>query len=355
HAGSDPVEERGPEPLAGYQRSDSAESCRAVGLAPHARVPRDRGGAVRRRHHRFTAGARDQRRLRPRAPRGWRAPGRRQRADAAGCAEAVEGAHRGRTRPDHWRGPEPFRCRRQRVLEAVLRHLRQVLHPVGGDAPEGSSGRRGTLEVNRAIRLCDGALEAGLVALMVLAPLPEGSVRSLREVMMAGVVGLLITLSIIRMLLAGELRVCLSPVLWPGLAMAGLVGWQMLSPSGSVDPHATRESARLFFAYLGLLLVVSMLPMTRARATRLMGALVVSAVILAGVGFARQIGFAEAWLGHPAVRLTSTFINPNHQALYFSLALFVSLGLVLRPSGRGVGAPGTARRRQLPAHALLTR
>jgi O-antigen ligase len=207
--------------------------------------------------------------------------------------------------------------------------------------------------VSRAIRLCDGALEAGLVALMVLAPLPEGSVRSLAQVMIVGGVALLLALSIVRMSLAGELRVCLSPVLWPGLAMAGLVGWQLLSSTGSVDPHATRESARLFFAYLGLLLVVSMLPMTRARATRLMGALLVSAVILAGLGFARQIGFAEAWLGHPTTRLTSTFINPNHQALYFSLALFVSLGLVLRPSGRGVHAPGRAPRRNLPVTVLL--
>jgi tetratricopeptide (TPR) repeat protein/O-antigen ligase len=192
--------------------------------------------------------------------------------------------------------------------------------------------------VNRAVRSIDGALEAGVVALLVFAPLPLGSVRPWAQVAIEGSVALLLTLWIVRMAVSGELEVRWTPLLWPAMAMAGLVGWQLLSPGGSADPYATWESARLYGAYLGLLLVVSGLPMTRARVTRLTIALVGWAVVLAGVGFAHQFGAGASWLpANPDAtgRLTSTFVNPNHQALYFSLALFVTLGLLLRPSTRG--------------------
>jgi tetratricopeptide (TPR) repeat protein/O-antigen ligase len=190
--------------------------------------------------------------------------------------------------------------------------------------------------VTRTARLLDGAIEAGVVALLLFAPLPHGSVRPWAEVAIEGLVVLLVVLSIVRMLAAREVSVRLTPLLWPGVAMAVLVAWQVISPTGSVSPHATQASARLYGAYLGLLLVVSSLSITRARVARLATVMVVWSVLLAGVGFARLLGVAvpglgPAWTGMTG-RLTSTFVNPNHQALYFSLALFVALGLVLRPS-----------------------
>jgi tetratricopeptide (TPR) repeat protein/O-antigen ligase len=192
--------------------------------------------------------------------------------------------------------------------------------------------------VTRFPRVIDGAVEAGLVALLVFAPLPHGSIVPWAQVVIEGGVVLLLALSIMRMAISGELEIRRSPLLWPALAMACLVGWQMLFPSGSISRYATGESARLYGAYFGLLLVVSGLPMTRARLVRLLSALVGWAVVLAGVGFARQLGLAGSWLpAYPAAagRLTSTFVNPNHQALYFSVALFVALGLFLRPPDHG--------------------
>lgn len=187
------------------------------------------------------------------------------------------------------------------------------------------------------VRLIDGALEVGVLALLLFAPLPYGSVLPWAQVAIEGGVALLFALSIVRVAVSGEVEVRFTPLLWPAVAMAGLVSWQVLSPGGSVSPYATWESARLYGAYLGLLLVVSGLPMTRARVTRLAVGLVAWPVVLAGAGFARQVGVGASWLavGPDATsRLTSTFVNPNHQALYFSLALFVALGLVLRPSTR---------------------
>jgi O-antigen ligase/tetratricopeptide (TPR) repeat protein len=146
--------------------------------------------------------------------------------------------------------------------------------------------------------------------------------------------------------------------MWPALAMAGLIGWQLISPRGSVNPPATWESARLYGAYVGLLLVVSTLPLTRARVARIAACMVAWAVGLAAVGFVRQLGIGSGWPVpqlEASPRLISTFVNPNHQALFFALALFIALGLLLRPSGRGpkglASPPGPLA--SLPARVLL--
>jgi tetratricopeptide (TPR) repeat protein/O-antigen ligase len=58
-------------------------------------------------------------------------------------------------------------------------------------------------------------------------------------------------------------------------------------------------------------------------------------------------------------RLTATFLNPNHQALYFAICLFLALGLILRPGRDGratvIGAPGAGggASRRLPATVVL--
>ena len=194
-----------------------------------------------------------------------------------------------------------------------------------------------------------------MVVLLLFAPLPQGAVRPWAQVAIECGVSLLLALWFVRMAMAREVHLRLTPLLWPGLAMAGLVAWQVLSPGGSVYPYATWESARLYGAYLGLVLVVGGLPMTRARLLRLTSALVAWAVVLAAVGFARQFGLIGSWLGVPDARLTSTFFNPNHQAVYFSLALFVALGLLLRPSGRGIRADATriGTMTNLPVRILL--
>jgi tetratricopeptide (TPR) repeat protein/O-antigen ligase len=184
----------------------------------------------------------------------------------------------------------------------------------------------------------DGVLEAGVIALLLWAPLPHGSVQPWAQAVIEGVVALLVVLWAGRSLADGEIWVRRVPWLWPALAMAALVAWQLMAPAGSVYPYATWQSARLYGAYLGFLFVVSGLALTRARVARLVAIPVAWAVLLAGAGFARQLGVRVPGLApvrpELADRLTSTFVNPNHQALYFSLALFLALGLLLRPSGR---------------------
>src|SRR5262249_58767664 len=46
---------------------------------------------------------------------------------------------------------------------------------------------------------------------------------------------------------------------------------------------------------------------------------------------------------HYLDRLTATFINPNHQAMYFSIVLFLALGLLFRQGTRSRGGTPAAR------------
>jgi tetratricopeptide (TPR) repeat protein/O-antigen ligase len=216
--------------------------------------------------------------------------------------------------------------------------------------------------VSRPAQVIDAAIEVGVVALAMFAPLPLGSVMPWAQTVIEGGVALLLALSIVRMAMLGELEIRRTPLLGPAVAMAVLVGWQLLSPGASINRYATWESARLYFAYFGLLLVVGWLPMTRARLVRMTAALVGWAVILAGVGFAAQLGAGWAGLTPGSTgRLTSTFVNPNHQALYFSMALFLALGLLLRPPAhsrrgyarRSESASATGVLESLAARVLL--
>jgi tetratricopeptide (TPR) repeat protein/O-antigen ligase len=153
-------------------------------------------------------------------------------------------------------------------------------------------------------------------------------------------VALLCALSVTRMLSEGELTLRRSPLLWPGLAMVVLLGVQLVRSEGSVSPYATEQSVRLYLAYFGLLLVLSNYLVTRARIERLLWALVALGVVYAVLGLATQALGAHRILWFPKKyygdRLTSTFVNPNHQALYLSVPLFLAIGLLLRPRlGRG--------------------
>jgi tetratricopeptide (TPR) repeat protein len=207
------------------------------------------------------------------------------------------------------------------------------------------------------IRLLDWTIEAGLLGLLLFAPLPFGAVDAWASAVLVEGVAALVALCGARMLLAGEVRVTWTPLLWPALAGLALAALQ-LRPGGSLNPHATAESVRLYAAYAGLLVVLGAHLVTRARVVRLLWFQVAVGTALAAVGLAsRASGRALApWF--PAdftiSRLVSTFVNPNHQALYFEMAFFLALGLLLRPR-RGAGSTAELEAAPRVATARLLR
>lgn len=188
--------------------------------------------------------------------------------------------------------------------------------------------------MNRGVHVLDALIEGAILVLLLFAPLPFGSVDLWAQSAIEGGVVVLIVLTGMRLVGDGELVLRWTPLLWPGLLMTGLVALQV-GLGTSVNPHATAGSARLFLAYLAFLLVLSLHLTTPARIRRLLWTVVLGGTGLAVLGLAnRAAGKVLAPWFPPEfaiTRLISTFVNPNHQALYFEIALFLAAGLLLRP------------------------
>ena len=213
--------------------------------------------------------------------------------------------------------------------------------------------------MRRVAGLLDGLIEAGLLALLVFAPLPFGAIVPWATAVVEIAAAVLVGLAVLRAAATGQLVLVGGPLAGPGLAMAGLVGIQLLLGL-SVNAHATWGSFRLYLAYLGLLAVLSLHLTTRARVLRLTWLVVGWGAALAAVGLAgRALGRSLIpWITiDERDRLISTFINPNHQALFFAIPLFLALGLLLRPSrperGAEAARPAWTASRLLRRGALL--
>ncbi len=209
----------------------------------------------------------------------------------------------------------------------------------------------------------DRLIEAGVTGLLLFAPLPFGSVVPWAQAVIEGTVALLLALWVTRMLSGGVLVIWWTPLLWPGVAMVGVVALQFLLPvGGSVSPYATWESFRLYLAYFGLCFVLTHHLVTKARIVRLLSILVAWGALLAVLGLANQMLERPILLWFANIpfsgRLTSTFVNPNHQAFYFSVLFFLALGLLLRPRRRSRLPSSSENRRRgeaasLPGQVLL--
>jgi tetratricopeptide (TPR) repeat protein/O-antigen ligase len=190
-------------------------------------------------------------------------------------------------------------------------------------------------------RLLDVGVEAGIVAILLLSPVPYGSVFPWAQACLEALVAVTAGLWVVRMLIAGRVAIRLNPLVWPGAAMLALIAAQLVLPGGTVNRYATWESFRLFAAYLAFLIVLGAHLVTPGRIVRLTWILVGWGVILASWGLVNRVlgrelvlWFEKEWYQG---RLVSTFVNANHQALYFAVLLFVAVGMVLRPGRRSAG------------------
>ncbi len=212
--------------------------------------------------------------------------------------------------------------------------------------------------MNVGLRVLDGVIEGGILGLLVTAPLPFGGVDLwAQSAIEAAVVGL-VALVVARQVLGGTLFLRWSPLLGPALLITAVSAAQ-LAIGTSVNPHATFGSMRLLVAYWGFLVVVSLHLTTRGRVLRLLWTVVATGTGLAVLGLAsRAAGRALApWFppDFPVTRLTSTFVNPNHQALYFAITALLAAALLLRPraGAEARSRPGAHRTPRSPGR--LTR
>ena len=190
----------------------------------------------------------------------------------------------------------------------------------------------------RGARTLDGVMEAGILAILILSPLPLGSSLPWAQGAIEIAIALLAALALSRMIRAGEAVLRVTPLLWPGLTFLGIVIVQMLGLTRSASPYATWESARLYVAYLAFLLILGNHLVTRARVLRLVWVLVAWGGVLAAFGLVHHAVAPQRLLWMPKEhyldRLTATFVNPNHQALYLSIVFFLALGMLARQTRR---------------------
>lgn len=217
-------------------------------------------------------------------------------------------------------------------------------------------------EVALAADVSDGWVFAGLLALLVWAPLPLGSNR-------VWAIGVLLGLALL--LLLGTLvawRHCASAAFerlalfrWPLGLLAGMVtlswlqtcylpaAWvSALSPMAasaqapaawmtlSLDVFQSRVMATLSFVYFSVFLVTVLAVREAPRLDRLAQVLVWSGVLQAVLGAVLFSFKAEYRIFFSAIshsRMIGTFINQNHLAGYLCMCLSIGIGLMLARLG----------------------
>jgi hypothetical protein len=200
---------------------------------------------------------------------------------------------------------------------------------------------------------------AGLVALVVLAPLPFASQHPLAWSVLGILVGALLLLWAGAAALDRGQISSLTPRLWPLLALFALaplwtvvqVGdwtprgwhsplWQLARfavPEASgritIDPHATATAVMRLLTYGGVFWLAFQYGRSVRFARVLVKALTAAGLVYAAYGlYVYTSGLnLVLWLPRPCCRgdLASTFVNRNHYAPYAGIGLLCALGLIL--------------------------
>lgn len=199
----------------------------------------------------------------------------------------------------------------------------------------------------RATRLLGGAAFYGLLALVVLAAVPYGTVQPWWQALFECAVFALAALWLVESFLSDSLRLSDYRLLWPLAALAVFAWLQTLSwgdawRAVSADPHGTGRWVSKITALILAAAVLLSYTRDERRLRRLIYTVVAVALASAVFGLVRQTTQREMGFVLPQLRPGfgyAQFINKNHFAFLMEMALGLVLGLVV--------AGGVARERRL--------
>jgi O-antigen ligase len=187
------------------------------------------------------------------------------------------------------------------------------------------------------------------LAVVLLAPLPLGSNRSLPASALCAAVGVLLCVWAVGSLVAPSRAPASLRPFWPSLVMFGLVAaWAAVqampfTPASlhhpywsearrvlglpyagaiSVNPGATCSHLMGLLAYGGIFWLALQLCRSRARAHKALLTLAAGGLLYAGYGLFDALRFDTGVV-------TSTFVNRNSYATYAGMTLFCAFGLIL--------------------------
>ena len=177
---------------------------------------------------------------------------------------------------------------------------------------------------------------AGLLALIIWAPLPLGSNRDWSASLLILLVGVLAFLWGIQLLRNPQSNKKLT---LPGLVMLGLLSFTQIWVAVqwlfglSANPGASFQYLMLGTSYTLVFLMVISLFATRKRLTLLLGVFVASGAFQAFWGASMVLSGVEWLFGVPKEhylgKATGTFVNRNHLAGYLEMTIGLGIGLML--------------------------
>jgi O-antigen ligase len=224
-----------------------------------------------------------------------------------------------------------------------------------------------------------------LVAVVLLAPLPLGSVYPLSWALMAAIVGVLL-LAHGLIILVGSASITHTPsAMWSWLvpfllvaAWAAVQGTSLtplswhhplwaeaaaaldtnIAGSISLDPFETVSALLRLLAYGGIFWLALHLCRAPQRAEAVFIGLSVAGLLYAAYGLAVKFTGSNTvlWYSNPYYRgvLTSTFVNRNNYATYAGLGLICTTGLIIKLYSEAMSLPSRGRVRVLALIEAVT-
>jgi len=177
-----------------------------------------------------------------------------------------------------------------------------------------------------------------LLAVLIWAPLPNGSYDSWAMLLLAGLLCALGTWHLISLVISGRdaSPVTRASTLPLGLLLAVAV-WQFIQVyTVSRNPFDTSQFALLSFGYFAVALLITELIHSRERVITMLWTLLAAAVFQATFGVTRVLSGEVTLLGFEFDRTATasgTFFNRNHFAAYMVITLAMGIGLMVAQLG----------------------
>ncbi|HKX30677.1 MAG TPA: O-antigen ligase family protein [Blastocatellia bacterium] len=217
----------------------------------------------------------------------------------------------------------------------------------------------------RKTALLEKSIYVALLLLLVLTPIPYGTVEIWSTAVWEIAIFAIMLLWGVRAVKEQQLQIVLSPLIWPMLALLLFVIAQFLPiasgerPTISYDAYATTQAAIKILAFLCLLLLFPTFVNTDPRRDTVLKLIIALCVLIALVGIGQSYisktlwprasfgpfvnrnhfaGFLELGIGLAGGMVIGRSLRFEEAAVYFSCALAMIAGVVLSASRGGVMA-----------------
>ena len=202
-----------------------------------------------------------------------------------------------------------------------------------------------------SIRFCNGAIEMGLVSLIIFTPLAFGTVQVWSITVVHLISLAMLAAWLIKMTASGKFKLVKTPLDLPILLFLGVA---VITTLTSIYPYASKIELYKIINYCLLYYLVVNNIKDKRQIKRIATLVVIVGTSLALYGLYNYLGGIEKiytldkkyYLG----MLTSTYVNHNHIAGYFELAIPLGIGLMLANQY----LPGRMRRSKVSPAAFVS-